>query len=55
MIKRNLLMSVPHPKGEAVFWTCVKDHIINEKDDYNDIGLHGFDYKVFEEEDIIME
>ena len=45
-------MSVPHPKGGAIFWTCVKDHIIDEKEDYKDIGLCGFDYKSFEEEEV---
>ena len=33
-----------------MFWTCVKDHIIDGKDDYKDIGLRGFDYKSFEED-----
>ena len=44
-------MSVPHPKRGGVVWTCVKDHIINEKEDYKDIGLRGFHCKLFEEED----
>ena len=44
-------MSVPHPKEGNIFWTCVKDHIINEKDQYEAIGLRGFDYKLFEEEE----
>ena len=34
-------MSVPHPKGGGVVWTCVKDHIVDEKEDYKDIGLRG--------------
>ena len=34
-----------------MFWTCVKDHIIDEKKDYKDIKLRGFDYKSFEEEE----
>ena len=34
-------MSVPHPKGGAIVWTCVKDHIIDEKEGYKDIGLRG--------------
>ena len=38
-------------KRGAIVWTCVKDHIINEKQDYKDIGLHGFDFKLFEEEE----
>ena len=28
----------------------MKDHITDEKEDYKYIGLHGFDYKSFEEE-----
>ena len=42
-------MSVPHPKGGGG-WTCVKDNITNEKEEYEAIGLCGFDYKLFEEE-----
>ena len=44
-------MSVPHPKGGTIVCTCVKDHVIDEKEDYKDIGLFGFDYKLFEEEE----
>ena len=44
-------MSVPHPKGGRIVWTCVKDHIIDENEDYKDIVLSGFDYKLFEEEE----
>ena len=29
----------------------MKDHIIDEKEDYKDIGLRVFEYKLFEEED----
>ena len=29
----------------------MKDHIIDEKEDYKYIGLRGFDYKLFEEEE----
>ena len=45
LIKREFLVSVLYPKGGAIVWTCVKDHIIDEKEDYKDIGLRGFDYK----------
>ena len=34
-----------------MFWTCVKDHIIDEKEDHKDIRLRGFDYKLFEEQE----
>ena len=39
-------MSVPHLKGGNIFWTCVKDNIIEEKGQYKDILLRGFDYKL---------
>ena len=29
----------------------MKDHINDEKEDYKDIGLRGYDYKLFEEEE----
>ena len=41
-------MSVPHPKGEVIVCTFVKDHIIDEKEKYEAIRLRGFDYKLFE-------
>ena len=44
-------MSVPHLKGGDMFWTCMKDNIIDEKEYYEAIGLNGFDYKLFEEEE----
>ena len=37
---------------EGVVWNCVKDHIIDEKEDCKTIGLRGFDYKLFEEEEV---
>ena len=51
LMKRNVSVSVPHPKGGGIVWTYVKDHIIDEKEDYKDIGLRGFYYKLFEEEE----
>ena len=30
----------------------MKDNIIYEKEDYKDILLRGFDYKLFEEEEV---
>ena len=44
-------MLVSHPKGGSIVWTCVKNHIIDEKEDYKDIEIRGFDYKSFEEEE----
>ena len=51
MIKRYFSVSVPNSKGGAIGWTYVKDNIIYKEKDYKDIGLRGFDYKLFEEEE----
>ena len=51
LITRSFSVSVPHPKGGKMFWTCVKDHIIEEKDNYKEIRLRGFKYTLFEEEE----
>ena len=44
-------MSIPHPKGGNIVWTCVKANIIKGNEDYKAIGLSGFGYKLFEEEE----
>ena len=44
-------MSVPHTKGGEIFRTSVKLQVIDGKEDYKEIGLCGFDYKLFEEEE----
>ena len=44
-------MSVLYPKGGNIVWNCVKNNIIKEQEYYKYIGLRGFDYKLFEEED----
>ena len=49
LIKRDFPVSVTHPKRGNIVWTCVNDNTIKEKEDYKDTGLHGFDYKLFEE------
>ena len=30
----------------------MKDHVIDEKEDYKEIGLRGFDYSLFEEKEV---
>ena len=45
-------MSIPNPKGGDIVWTCVKDNIIEEKEDYKYIGPRGFGYKLFEYEEV---
>ena len=51
-IKREFLVTVTHPKGGGVVWTCAEDNIIEEKQEYREIVLHGFYYKLFEEEEV---
>ena len=33
LITRSFSVSVTHPKGGKILWTCVKDHIIEEQED----------------------
>ena len=51
LIKRQFLVYVPNPKGGHIVQTCVKDHIIEGKEDYEAIGLSEFDYRLFEEQE----
>ena len=47
-------MVVTHTKGGETFWTCTMDNIIEEKEYYRSIGICGFDYKLFEEEEGVL-
>ena len=40
---------MPHSKGGKIVWTCVKDQVIEDTEDYKEIELCGFDYSLFEE------
>ena len=51
MINRDIFGVCSTSERGDNFWTCVKDHIIDEKEEYKYIGLSGFDYKLFEEEE----
>ena len=48
LTKRNCLVSILHPKGEEMVCNCVKDNIMEEKEDYEAIRLRGFGYKLFD-------
>ena len=50
-MKREFSVSIPHLRGGNIVWTCVKDNIIEEKWEYEAIGICGYDYKLFEEEE----
>ena len=52
LIKIEFSVSVPNPKLGAIVCTFVKYHIIDEMEDYKNIGPRGFDYKLFEEEEV---
>ena len=51
LTKRDFLVSIMHAKGGDIVWTCVKDNINEEKDQYKVIGLRDFDHELFEEEE----
>ena len=51
LIKRYFLVSVNHPKEGNIVLTCVKDNVTKGKEDYEAIGIRGFDYKLSEEEE----
>ena len=40
-----------HIRKGGIIWTCVKDPIIDEKNQYKAIGIRVFDFKLFEEEE----
>ena len=40
-------------KGGSIVWTCVEDNIIKEQEKYKAIGLHGFYFKLLEEEEVM--
>ena len=38
-------MAVQHLKGGVIICTCVEGNVVGEKEEYNKLGLCGFDYK----------
>ena len=44
-------MTVLNLKGGNIVWNYAEDNIIEQKEDYREIGLNGFYYKSFEEEE----
>ena len=51
-MNKGVSVVILYPKGGGgVIYTCVKDDVVREKEQYKSIGLHGFDYKLFEEEE----
>ena len=51
LIKREFLVSVTHPERGGIVWTCVKGGFIKEKEGYEAIGIRGFGYKSFKDEE----
>ena len=46
LIKIDILVAVPHPKGGNIAWTCLESNIIKETEEYRAIGICGFIYKM---------
>ena len=51
LINREFLVAVTHTKGLGFVWTFVEDSVVGEKEEYREIGVRGFDYKLFQEEE----
>ena len=45
------MVALHHRGRSGVICTCVKDDVVGVKEEFKSIGLHGFDYKLFEEEE----
>ena len=51
LIKRDFGVVVPRLKGSNISWTLVEDNIVYEMEECKFIGISGFDYKLFEEDE----
>ena len=47
---KYLLEVVGHDK-KNVLWEVVNDHVVEEPSDHKDIGLRGFDFNIFDEDE----
>ena len=47
---KYLVELVGHDKNKAL-WEVVDDHVAEEPSDHKDIGLRGFDFNIFDEDE----
>ena len=47
LVKGNYLAEVVSHDKKKVLWGVVDDHVVEEPSEHEDIGLHGFDFNIF--------
>ena len=50
-MKGKYLVEVVGHDKKKVFWEVVDDHVVEEPSDHEDIGLRGFDFNIFDEDE----
>ena len=51
MVKGGYLVEVVYHDNKKVLWEVVHDHMLEEPSDHEEIGLRGFDFNVFDEDE----
>ena len=51
LVKVNYLVEVFGHDKKNVLWEVVNDHVAEEPSDHKDIGLRGFDFNIFDEDE----
>ena len=44
-------MEVVGSDGKKVIWEVIENHAVEEENDYDKIGLRGFDFNLFDEDE----
>ena len=50
-MKGKYLVEVVRHDKKKVLWEVVGDHVVEEPSDHEDIGLRGFDFNIFDEDE----
>ena len=51
IVKGGYLMEVVDHDGKTVLWKLVYDNVVEEETDHDEIGLRGFDFSSFGEDE----
>ena len=51
LVKGKYLVEVAVHDNKKVLWELVDDHVVEEPSDHKDIGLRGFDFNIFDEDE----
>ena len=50
-MKGKYLVEVFEHDKKKLLWEVFSDHVLEEPSDYEDIGLRGFDFNIFDEDE----